>query len=232
MTGSLQGLDKAVFVQGDDIVVRLRYAGTWFEDMQVNNFPFDTQALAFSFAVNVRTTGMTPVELVVSDTLTVNYPCQSAIRPYQQWQLLQNCHTCAPGLWGSGDRQFPTMDFAIYFRRRAAPVLTTVFLPSLFYPLLTAAMYVVQPPSWEAAYYRASIPGTMLLVVVTFKQTVSWRTPRVPYLTYVTPDASNPAADQPKGTCRLRTCAPPCVAFTRTHVVASATCRPGRNCFC
>ena len=58
-------LDSRVRKDGDDLILAFRYEGTFAERLELEAFPFDAQDLVVSLAINCRTTGMTPVKLVV-----------------------------------------------------------------------------------------------------------------------------------------------------------------------
>ena len=104
-------------MSGNDIIYKVRLIGSWFEDMSCVRFPFDTQALAFSFAFNCRTTGMTPVELRIARDFQVN-AADSGFRVRHQWQLLhdKSQHTSTmsyrdPPATDRADASTPSIDF-------------------------------------------------------------------------------------------------------------------------
>jgi hypothetical protein len=64
-------LDRKVYRAGNDIHLALRYEGDFFENMELENFPFDMQELSLSIAINCRTGGNMPCDLVVADDATI-----------------------------------------------------------------------------------------------------------------------------------------------------------------
>ena len=54
------------------MVIHLGYEGTWFEEMEVQDFPFDAQSLTVSMICNTTAGGMTPLVIKVSDRSLVS----------------------------------------------------------------------------------------------------------------------------------------------------------------
>lgn len=59
-------LDSNVIKSGDDLVLSMRFEGEFFENMELESFPFDMQELSIDIAINCRPNGKLPVDLVVA----------------------------------------------------------------------------------------------------------------------------------------------------------------------
>ena len=53
-------LDCNVQLEGEDVHLKSRWEGTFHEDMELQDFPADTQALKMALSMNCRTSGMIP----------------------------------------------------------------------------------------------------------------------------------------------------------------------------
>ena len=175
-------LDQKVLVRGDDLVCAVRFEGVFMEPMELQRFPFDTQDLTTSLAINCRTTGMTPVRFVLDHEAQNAYRHSIDIRHFplhNEWELGPHVHA-ELGLTGSVGRQFPALDFSLLIRRKPL-----YYLLNVVYPMATFAFmanFQIALPRYETAD-RFSVCFSLLLTVVAFKFSISQMLPAVSYLT-------------------------------------------------
>ena len=60
-------LECLVIRVGQDLSLNCRWEGVFFEEFELQQFPFDRQALTISLSINSRTRGMLPVEFVLDE---------------------------------------------------------------------------------------------------------------------------------------------------------------------
>ena len=61
--GSISVLKARAFVRGSDIIMQYKADGSFGEAFELNNFPFDTQAMTVKFTVACANQGLTPVRI-------------------------------------------------------------------------------------------------------------------------------------------------------------------------
>lgn len=82
-------LDRDVVKSGPDIELRMRFAGTFQQRFEVDDFPFDDQHITISLGLNCRRNGPIPTAFSLSDkTLLSIDPAGFGLR--MQWKLDRN----------------------------------------------------------------------------------------------------------------------------------------------
>ena len=61
-------MDFTMQVDDNDVHLKSRWEGRFHEDMELQDFPADTQALKMSLCINCRTKGMMPLVLPLRPT--------------------------------------------------------------------------------------------------------------------------------------------------------------------
>ena len=118
-------LDKNCFFAGEDIVVNLRFEGTFSEIMELEDFPCDVQDLTMSLAFNTRTTGMMPLEIVNSPSLSTGIVTEGFVDG-KLWDLHSELDI-RPGTCGRTlDRLFPSIEMVMLVGRQPRFVLLNV----------------------------------------------------------------------------------------------------------
>jgi len=177
-----QLLDEPVVRRhGDDLFFGLRYVGQWWEPMELKEFPFDAQDLTVSLAINCRTVGMMPVNLVVSPDADLSLSHNGfALRQSWRPRVALNVEEMLVG--ASEDRLFPTLTISALVLRRPGFVGFNVMLPMGSFPLLALCQYFVPIEECES---RLAITLTLVLTSVAYKSEVGRMTPDISYLTLV-----------------------------------------------
>ena len=183
LTFSMMG-EVGVRVEDEDLVVAARFEGSWFSSFMLELYPFDSQQLEVSLAMNTRTTGMVPAHLVVplrGERTELRLEA-SGFAPHMLWRMHPNLSAKALCVGQSADRQFPTLNISALVTRRPGFILSNIALPvGLFVPIayLEFAFPVTDQPN------RVMVPITMLLTAAAYKNTVAGIMPQISYLTLI-----------------------------------------------
>jgi hypothetical protein len=176
-------LDSHVQAVGDDLHIKVRYEGIFYELMELWDFPFDTQHLTVSLCINCRTTGMTPVDLQLSKV------CHTEVDPHSfnlhhEWKLGKHLR-CKAGLSGlEEERKFPEMNITATVGRKPGFFIYNVMLPTLSFVPTAMLQYCIDPVDGEEPVGgRAAICLTILLTSAAYKMTTTHFIPPVSYLT-------------------------------------------------
>jgi len=174
-------LDKFVKTQGDDLLLTIRFRGTFSEQMELQNFPCDVQELTVSMAFNCRKTGMMPLELVKSPSLTTGI-VDGGFVDDKMWHLNENI-ACTCGYVGATeDRLFPTVDLKLFIGRQPDFVLINIALPVTFFVPMAALMFCVPRQVLDG---RLSVTLAIVITSIAHKFTMSTMVPAVSYLTFL-----------------------------------------------
>ena len=170
--------------RGEDLLIKVRYEGVFYEAMELEDFPFDTQSLGVSFVVNCRTQGMTPVRLKVADDVHVDVGYHT-FHQHQEWYIGQQAHvqTLLTGI--DADRMFPSFEIAFVVGRRSGFFVYNVILPTACFAPTACLQICVQPDADSAVSDRASICLTILLTAAAYKFAISSLIPPISYLTVI-----------------------------------------------
>ena len=183
---------KMVIIDGDDIIVKFRIEGSFYERLELEDFPFDTQTLTMSLAVNVRTTGMTPVKLQVAPDALLSVDMKHGLQVSQFYDIMLRKEVDSRGnplpkvdvscyeIGTSEDRMFPAIDISFHIERKALYYVLNVTVPLLVFNLLAFMQFSV-----DALYIpdRLSISLTLVLTTAAYKFAVAALVPQLSYMT-------------------------------------------------
>jgi len=174
-------MDSSIRTDGKDLIIDMRFNGTFIENMELQWYPFDEQTLNVSLALNCRSDGPMPSSFVVDDT-TSKIVNADAIQRIEQEYSLEGAKTMllVAAHTGAAGRQFPTLQASILISRRSGYVLTNVALPMAVYAFMSLSQFSV--PMTDTAD-RLSVSITLVLVVAAYKFSISSFIPKLPYLT-------------------------------------------------
>jgi len=174
-------IDNQVKIVDDDIVVILRFVGTFSEQMELKNFPCDVQDLTVSLAFNCRKTGMMPLELVNAHDLKTGILPGSFIDD-KMWDLDSSIRV-APGYTGAAeDRMFPSLDMKLFIARQPTFVILNIAMPIFFFVPIAALQFCVPRQVIDG---RLSVSLAIVLTAVAHKFTMTAMVPPVSYLTFL-----------------------------------------------
>ena len=172
-------LDSQVMIVDDDIIVILRFEGTFSEQMELQNFPCDVQDLTISLAVNCRKSGMMPLQIVNARSLKTGILPGSFIDD-KMWHLEDSIRV-VPGYTGANDdRLFPSLDMKLFIGRQPDFVLLNIALPIFFFVPLATLQFCVPRQVIDG---RLSVSLAIVLTAVAHKFTMTAMVPPVSYLT-------------------------------------------------
>ena len=172
-------MDKDVIASGDDLLGKVRFEGTFTEHLELEHFPFDTQALTASLAFNCRVNGPVPLRVEKSrDMQTYNLDTNN-FHLKSVYKLGSSVHVTV-GTCGHQPRVFPAINLTILVRRKPNFFVTNVIVPMFIFVPLACMQQAI--PLWELAD-RLGFGLTMLLTTVAFKTSVSSSLPQISYLT-------------------------------------------------
>ena len=195
-----QWLDREVMIVGQDIMLKLRIEGEFYEKLELNEFPFDEQDLTISLAVNVRTTGNTPVKLAVAEDAllsvdmdeghqlshlytfeTRTLPDESALADGSgAVKPMANVRVLCTETGTSADRMFPAMKISVKIVRKASYYVFNVAVPMIIFNCLAFLQFTIAP---QFVPERMSISLTLVLTIAAFKFAVASLVPALSYMT-------------------------------------------------
>ena len=171
-------IDAKVVRDGDDLVMLLRFEGTFSEEMELDDFPCDEQDLTMSLAFNVRTSGMMPLRIVTSPSLETHMP-----RHYvdgKKWALRPTVAVEPTETGHIASRRFPGLDMRMRVRRNPKFYLLNLGLPmAAFVPM--AALQFCVPRDFIAE--RLGVSLAIVLTAIAHKYSMTALVPPVSTLT-------------------------------------------------
>ena len=168
--------------QGEATVCeRRRIKGCFLENLELNEFPFDTQDLTLTV-----TSERTEAELVLEE----DYAQMSSINVQsfvdeQEWRLHSHVETwkrVSDKVYQNSKYKHPAISASCRASRRPEFFIWNIFLVMLFICSLAFATFTVD---LERPENRLQLSFILLLTTITFKFVVSQNLPRIPYLTYL-----------------------------------------------
>lgn len=121
-------LDQTAVAVGDDMELRMRYAGSFHQHMDLSSFPFDDQILQASLALYCRSDGPLAVQLEVADKVHLDI-VQSGFCLEHLWELDRSI-TVYQSACLLGGRHFPMLNVGVHVVRRPKWVGALQPLPS------------------------------------------------------------------------------------------------------
>ena len=175
-------MEHSMRVEGNDILLSIRFEGVWFQKMELMNFPFDMQMLTASLAMNVRTTGMTPATFVVPHDAKLELDREGFSSQEQAWNALPKLKASSTTVGPCADRQFPTLQLSAVVLRRSGYFTYNIIVPMAMMPLLGAMQFAVPRDNQET---RLSISLSLLVTTAAYKFSIATMMPSVSYLTFI-----------------------------------------------
>ena len=178
-------VDKSVSTEGNDIILNMRFDGTFHEEFELHNFPFDIQSLQVCIAINCRTSGAMPVHFYIDDNADKGVELEG-FQLAHEWQMAMTKNGkegklyTVPYKFGAGDRQFPSMRITATVKRKPTFYVGNVMVPMM---LLTSLSFMQYARPHDEPGDRTEITLNMVLALVGFKFVVSQMTPSVSYFT-------------------------------------------------
>jgi len=170
-------LNSLVRHDGDDLILSMRFEGTFFENMELHMFPFDMQELSIDVAVNCRRNGKLPVDLsVAKDAKITSSPDGFALH---QLYGLDSRMTFTERF---SEGVYPTITLSARVYRRPSFVIVNVAIPMAVFVLLSFLQFAVPPAEQDV---RLGVTLTLVLTAAAYKYTVSEMMPNISYLTFM-----------------------------------------------
>jgi hypothetical protein len=166
--------------EGDDLVLRFRVSGQFVEVMELQEFPFDVQALTFSIQLNCRTTGPMPVRFGVPSDLETSIDSEGMALISLEYERLGGMVVEATEVERAKGRTFPTLRVSMMLKRRPVSVLINCALPMGIFAFLSGLQFLI-PVSDQGT--RLEVTLNLILTTAAYKYAISTMTPDVPYLT-------------------------------------------------
>jgi len=162
----------------------LKVSGTFFEQMELADFPFDVQRLTVTLAINTATEGIVPVAFSGmgsgrSVALSINL---KTFAMSNMWRLYPHLGVSRTTIEPMPNTTYPALSVASLVQRRAAFVTSNVFLPVGVLTLLSLLQFLL-PGDFDASGIRITFSITILLTSATYKLFVSTTMPAVGYMT-------------------------------------------------
>ena len=166
--------------EGDDLVLRFRVSGVFGEVMELQEYPFDVQALTFSIQLNCRTSGPMPVRFAVPADLEQSVDEQGCALIAIEYERQAGLIVEATEVERAKNRAFPTLRVSMMLKRRPESVLVNCAAPMGIFALLSGLSYLI-PVSDQGT--RLELTINLILTAAAYKYAISTMTPAVPYLT-------------------------------------------------
>ena len=173
-----RALDERIFRIGNDICISMRYEGDFFENMELEHFPFDMQELSIDLAINCRTQGNIPCDLVVAKD--AKFGISRAGFVLHQLYTLDNRMTFMERLTGDDPPCYPTITISARVYRQPGYVVTNVILPNFSFLVMSYFQFFVPCGNQEV---RLAVTLTLVLTANASKVVHNSMKPDISYLT-------------------------------------------------
>ena len=180
-------LDSLIKQDGDDLLLNMRWEGTFYEPFELNDFPFDSQRLTISMALNCRTTGPMPVEMVVPAGCGNSLDFGGYTEGHG-WRVIP-CPDGKPlrfrttNVGGDPSRLFPTLNISVLVKRRSTYFVVNAIVPFMLFTVLSLSQFCVTASSEGSLNHRAQLTLMLVLTVAAYKMSVGGKLPAITYLT-------------------------------------------------
>jgi hypothetical protein len=173
-------IDNATIVtRGDDLIMMLKITATFLEPMELENFPFDIQALTISVRAGCRVDGPFPISFVADGSerkFIQDHGIELITHEYQVGGEL----AISAGEIGTEGRCFPWLKISVMVKRRPGYALWNVMLPTGAVAMMASLQFLV-PLTDMGTRLETSL--TLSLTAAAYKLCISSATPDVSYLT-------------------------------------------------
>lgn len=174
-------LTEKVVKMKDHLDLVLKVSGTFFEQMELDDFPYDVQRLTVVLAFNAAKEGIVPI--VFSDmsnaALSIN---RETFALSNSWILFPHVGVKRMTVDPMPNTTYPAIEMTSLVERRPLFVLTNVFLPMSVLTLLITLQFLM-PGDFAYSGMRVTFSVTVLLTSATYKLFVSTTMPAVGYMT-------------------------------------------------
>lgn len=176
---TVQVIDSKVTKMGNSLMLNQWLEGEFFESFDLRKFPFDQQALTFTFALKVANEGPCPIKLsVASDFKRSLEGTHFALG--NTWILADEMAVQLTTVGTSSARRFPALRISVTLRRLPHFYLVNVVLMASMLALMCWLQVTIPI---DAIGDRFSFSLTLVLTVVSFKYAVTASMPEIAYLT-------------------------------------------------
>ena len=175
-----------IVAKGDDLICNTRWEGRFFEEFELQEFPFDTQALTMSMSINSRTKGMLPVIFGVNGTSAGIDHAGFTMRA--AYELDESLYVRVHEIGADPERMFPAVSISALVRRHHMYYTLNGFAPFLFFSLIAILQLTVPcvtngDVDDVAIDHRAQLTMTVVLTAAAYKVSIGSNLPQIAYLT-------------------------------------------------
>jgi hypothetical protein len=156
----------------------LRIKGEFLEVMQMENYPFDIQALTFTIGVSARRNGPFPVDFIADKRAKKSVQPDGFALVETEYRIQEL--VLRAGESGTEERRFPRLHASLMVQRRPGYALINVALPMAGVATLCFVQFLL--PVTDITD-RLSISLTLLLTAAAYKFAISTMIPAISYLT-------------------------------------------------
>ena len=174
-------MEKVVTMKNHlDLCIKL--SGVFFEQFELDDFPFDKQRLTIVVAFNVAKEGIVPIEVEspgASSALSINVDTFALSNLWLLFPILGCKRTVVEPM---PNTTYPAYRISCAVERRPGFIITNVFLPMATLTFLSLMQFML-PGEHDMAAMRVTFSVTILLTAATYKLFVSTTLPAVGYMT-------------------------------------------------
>lgn len=166
---------------GTDLVLRWRLVGTFEEEMELWDFPLDTQKLQIQFTVSNSNEGKHPVKL--EPDLRNSKVRQTNFVLRNVWVLLRDLYfnlEDSDASESARNHTYPILRVVAVVQRRAPYYVWNVYIPMLTFVIMSFMSYFVHK---KDVADRMDLSLTLVLTAAAYKFVVAGMLPAVGYLT-------------------------------------------------
>eukprot|EP01046_Picozoa_sp_COSAG06_P036925 COSAG06_NODE_4121_length_4549_cov_6.008539_3_plen_209_part_00 len=184
-SNSYEMTDINIVEKGNDLFVWLKIHGEYCEPMELENYPFDIQALTFSVRLGCRVDGPFPTRFVSSAN---TFPSGTSIQPdgvepiIHEYEIGDEVVVEATEM-GSESRRFPRLNISVMVKRRPGYTLWSVVLPVGVIAMMANIPFLVPLTDIHHMAVRLTVSLTLTLTAAAYKVAIESMTPNIGYLT-------------------------------------------------
>jgi len=172
-------LDSNVIKSGDDLVLSMRFEGEFFENMELESFPFDMQELSIDIAINCRPNGKLPVDLVVAQDAQIGVS-EHGFALHQLYDLDARMTYVERVTGDETSSCYPTITISARVYRRPGFVIYNVIIPMAAFVIMAGMQFTIARDNQDA---RLAVSLTLVLTAAAYKFSISGMVPSISYLT-------------------------------------------------
>jgi len=172
-------LDSNVLKVGDDLVLSMRFEGEFFENMELENFPFDMQELSIDIAINCRPNGKLPVDLVVANDAQIGVS-EHGFALHQLYDLDYRMTFVERVIGDVTSSCYPTITISARVYRKPGYVIFNVLIPMATFVIMAGMQFTIDRANQDA---RLAVSLTLVLTAAAYKFSISSMIPSISYLT-------------------------------------------------